>query len=305
MDHSLYTYHPLPQRPVQLGTGQLHAYVMLCLEHWHAMAPDAARKDPRYVGEFGSFTPDYRSWTQREYGLRIGVFRVIDALHEAGLQPVLAVNAALLERLPELVMRLAATGCEWVAHGIAANELMHADMPLDAQQAHIGQALNCFEKHLGFKPRGWLSQDWGTTPDTPALLARAGITHTLDWCNDDQAYLMNAQGDAPPLVAVPLSPEWDDVQSQWLRHLSPQAHAQLTLNAFDQLHSECAQHGRSAVFGLALHPWVCGMSSRIGALRQLLKDLTLRPAVTWTTPERIAQDMREPMQLTLNNPGTL
>ena len=46
----------------------------LFLEHWDFVAADDARKDPRMVGEFGSFNPDYRSWTQREYGLRIGIF---------------------------------------------------------------------------------------------------------------------------------------------------------------------------------------------------------------------------------------
>jgi len=64
------------------------------------------------------------------------------------------------------------------------------------------------------------------------------------------------------------------------------------LAALDRLRTECMQHGRSAVFGLALHPWVCGMSSRIPALRELLKNLADRPGVNWTTPGRIAAQVR-------------
>jgi peptidoglycan/xylan/chitin deacetylase (PgdA/CDA1 family) len=244
------------------------------------------------VGEFGSFQPDYRSWTQREYGLRIGVFRVLDALEEAGLRPAVAINAACLERVPGLIERLSQAGCEWLAHGQAANVLMHGQMPLDEQRQHIESALQACQRVLGLRPRGWLSQDWGLSPDTHRLLAEAGIDHTLDWCNDDQAYLMHAQASSPPLVAVPLSPEWDDVQCQWLRHLTPHAHARLALDAVDRLRSECQRHERSAVFGLALHPWVCGMSSRIGALRSLLKALAAQPDICWTQPSAIARQAR-------------
>lgn len=294
MDHSLYTYSALPQRPAS-GEGRVQAYVLLCLEHWHALPPEGVLRDPRFVGEFGSFTPDYRSWTQREYGLRVGLFRVLDALKGAGLTPAVAVNAALLQRPGVVPQALAGWDVEWIAHGWAANDIMHARMPEDVQRRHIASALDVFQEQLGVRPQGWLSQDWGTSPQTNALLAEAGITHTLDWCNDDQAYLMNAQAGAAPLVAVPLSPEWDDVQCQWLRQLTPRAHAQLTLDALDRLRTECTQHARSAVFGLALHPWVCGMSSRIGALRELLKNLADRPGVNWTTPGRIAVQTRTPL----------
>ena len=290
MDHSLYAYSALPRRAPAPSEARLEGYVLLCLEHWHAQAPAEALKDPRFVGEFGSFTPDYRSWTQREYGLRVGVFRVIDALTQAGLRPAVAINAKLIERVPHLIEQLQDWGCEWVAHGLAANDMMHGRMSLEAQRAHIHEAIDTCTRLLGQRPQGWLSQDWGTTPETAALLAEAGIRYTLDWCNDDQPYRMQAQAvDQPPLIAVPLSAEWDDVQSQWLRQLTPRAHTALTLAAVDQLQGECARSARPAVFGLALHPWVCGMPSRIGALRELLVQLAARPGVHWTSPGEIAQ----------------
>jgi peptidoglycan/xylan/chitin deacetylase (PgdA/CDA1 family) len=296
MDHSLYNYSAMPARdaPPDNGPCGLRAYVLLCLEHWDALPPEGAVRDPRFVGEFGSFTPDYRSWTQREYGLRVGLFRVIDALRAAGLRPAVAASARVLQRLPRVVAQIEAWGCEWVAHGLSANDLMHARMSTGEQQDHITQALDAFQLHTGRRPVGWLSQDWGTTPDTFDLLAQAGIRYTLDWCNDDQAYLMSAAPGSTraPIVAVPLSAEWDDVQSQWLRNLTPRAHADLTLEAFDRLRAECAQHQRQAVFGLALHPWVCGMSSRVAGLRQLLHSLRSRPGVQWIDPGALAAQVQ-------------
>jgi allantoinase len=302
MDHSLYRYSALPTRamPGADSTPGVHGFVVLCLEHWRALGPEGAVRDPRFVGEFGSFTPDYRSWTQREYGLRIGVFRVIEALKHAGIRPVVAANAEVLERVPDLVQLFTDWGCEWVGHGLAANDLMHSRMPLDEQLRHITQSLAAISAATGQQPLGWLSQDWGTTPDTYALLAQAGMQYTLDWCNDDQPYAMQAASNtAKPLVAVPLSAEWDDVQCQWLRHLTPQAHADLTLSAFDQLQRESVRHSRRTVFGLALHPWVCGMASRIGPLRQLLVALATRPGAQWTSSGQIAASFHSP-QTTAN-----
>jgi peptidoglycan/xylan/chitin deacetylase (PgdA/CDA1 family) len=242
------------------------------------------------VGEFGSFTPDYRSWSQREYGLRVGIFRVIDALKTAGIRPVIAANAMALDRLPGLVRLFQDWGCDWLAHGLAATRMMHSGMPLDEQRQHIAASIAALAHATGVQPLGWLSQDWGTTPDTPQLLADAGIRYTLDWCNDDQPYALTT---TPSLLSVPLSAEWDDVQCQWLRQVSPRDHADLAVAAFDRLHRECAMHQRSAVFGLGLHPWLSGMPSRIAALRRLLARLRAYPDVHWTTPGALLQHVPE------------
>lgn len=287
MDHPLYAYSALPRRPpAAAGAGHgVDAFVVLCLEHWDAEPEPGSLRDPRFVGEFGSFSPDYRSWTQREYGLRIGVFRVVDALRAAGIRPAVAANARVLERLPALVDLFNDWGCEWIAHGVSASSLVHARMPLAEQRAHIAGALERVHAITGQPPMGWLSQDWGSTPDTYRLLAEAGLRYTLDWTNDDQPYAMATEpAHMPALMAVPLSAEWDDVQCQWLRHIPPREHARLTLAALDRLRTECTQHQRRAVFGLALHPWVSGMASRIAPLRQLLVDLRARQGVRWTTP---------------------
>ncbi|NCY25021.1 MAG: polysaccharide deacetylase, partial [Alphaproteobacteria bacterium] len=186
MDHSIYAYSALPARPrYPLPGGQgLAAYVVLFLEHWDLLPPEGSLRDPRMVGEFGSFTPDYRSWSQREYGLRVGIFRVIDALRTAGIRPVIAANAMAVERLPGLVAKFQDWGCDWVAHGLAATRMMHSNMPLDEQRQHIAESIAALTRTTGVQPLGWLSQDWGTSPDTPQLLAEAGIRYTLDWCND-------------------------------------------------------------------------------------------------------------------------
>ena len=144
MDHTLYPFSALPLRQTGALSGRsvLSAYVVLFLEHWDFESPAGSLRDPRFVGEYGSFHPDFRSWSQREYGLRIGIFRVIDALQQAGICPVIAANSMAAERLPQLVQRLNDWGCEWLGHGIAATRMMHSEQSLEVQTEHI-QSSSC------------------------------------------------------------------------------------------------------------------------------------------------------------------
>ena len=290
MDHALYDYAALPTRPrFKWADGYgLAAFAVLFLEHWEFLPESDALRDPRMVGEFGSFTPDYRSWSQREYGLRVGIFRVIEALQQAGVRPVVAANAMAVQRLPGLVEQFNAWGCEWLAHGVAATRMMHSGMTLDTQRSHIGESIMAIERATGQCPMGWVGQDWGCTPDTATLLAEAGIRYTLDWSNDDQPYWMHT---TPPLLSIPLSSEWDDVQCQWLRHVEPRAHTELAAAAFARLHGEAAQYQTAAVFGISIHPWLSGMPSRIRALHDLLARLRSHPGVAWTTPGDLFSQM--------------
>jgi peptidoglycan/xylan/chitin deacetylase (PgdA/CDA1 family) len=292
MDHSHYGYSALSKRPQErTGTAaRLQAFVVLCLEHWEAQPPVESLRDPRFVGEFGSFTPDYRSWTQREYGLRIGIFRVLDALKARGIRPAIAANSMAIQRLPQLVEIFNEWGCEWIGHAESASAMMHSGLHPEQEAQVIERSMRTIVSCTGHQPLGWLSQDWGTTPDTYKLLAQAGIRYTLDWTNDDQPYKLHT---LPSITAIPLCAEWDDVQCQWLRNLDPRSHARLALSAFDRLRLEAIEQQRQLVFGLTLHPWVCGMSSRIGPLRQLLSDMHTRSDVNWTQPADIFHNFQQ------------
>lgn len=294
MDHAHYDYSAMPFRQKGLLPPGLHLFVVVVLEHWDFQSPKDSVRDPRFVGEFGSFNPDYRSWSQREYGLRIGVFRLIESLKAHGIRPGVAANALVLPRVPTAISALQALRAEWIGHGIAATRMVHSRMPIDEQRQHIHESLAAFQTALGAMPQTWLSQDWGTTPDTWRLLGEAGIRCTLDWGNDDQPYWMNPTHEAcEPLLALPLSSEWDDVQAQWLRQLEPREHAGLIRNAALRMHAESLRSGQGVVMGLSLHPWVWGMPSRIAALRQLLDELHQMEGVHWRSPnELLAQCVR-------------
>src|SRR5262249_43195139 len=105
MDHAWYDYSPFPARPrlTWPGNARVAFCVVLHLEYWELLPDEKSYKDPRFLGEFGSFPPDYRTWTQREFGNRVGIFRVLDVLDRYQIRAGVAVNAVAGERYPFLV----------------------------------------------------------------------------------------------------------------------------------------------------------------------------------------------------------
>src|SRR5262249_27082083 len=105
VDHELYRYSPLPLRPrFAWPNGACVAFhVSLHIEHWELTPPPGSVKDARFLSEFGPYEPDYRTWTQREYGNRVGIFRVLELLDRHAIRASVAIGASACERYPALV----------------------------------------------------------------------------------------------------------------------------------------------------------------------------------------------------------
>ena len=287
MDHTIYPYSALPTRPAFTLPGQatLAFFVLLHLEYWELTPPDDAYRDPRFRGEFGSYAPDYRTWTYRDYGARVGIFRILDLLAEFGIVASVAVNAMAAERYAPLMATLRSAGHEPVAHGISANRMITSRMSEAEERGFIAESHDRLAQVWGSPARGWHGQDFGATERTSVLLAELGFDYTLDWANDEQPYWHNPDRS---LVAVPAQTEWDDVQTHWLRRVPIQAFPGLVGTAVDQLLTE--EGGR--VLGIGLHPWMIGAPHRIRYLREALQRVAGRPGVVQATAGQIADWFR-------------
>ena len=283
MDHALYDYVPYPKRPrlTWPKNARIASCVVLHLEYWELLASDDSYRDPRFVGELGSYKPDYRIWTQREYGNRTGIFRVLDVLDRYQVKAGVAVNALAAERYPYLIEQFKKRNYEFIAHGHSANRMITSKMTEAEEKAEIAASIAAIEKAAGVRPTGWLGQDYGESPRTPQLLADAGLDYVLDWPNDDQPYPMKTAG--RKLVSMPNQPEWDDVQQLWLRRISTTRYPDLVGEAFELLHEEGGQ-----VFNLSIHPWLMGMAHRIKYLDEALRRIDRFSNVWHATPGEIA-----------------
>ena len=291
MDNPWYDFSPYPKRP-KLNwprNARVAFYVVLHLEYYELLPPDGIVKDSRFTGEFGTYHPDYRTWTQREYGNRTGIFRVLDVLDRYQIRAGVAVNAMAAERYPFLMEQFRKRNYEIIGHGVSANRMISSKMSEAEEKQEIATSLAALEKASGTAPRGWLGQEFGESPRTPKLLADAGLDYVLDWPNDDQPYPMHV-GDGRKFVSMPNQPEWDDVQQLWLRRINTTRYPDIVGDAFELLHREGGQ-----VFNLSIHPWLMGMAHRIKYLDEALRRVERFGNVWHATPGEVAKHYRETM----------
>lgn len=177
MDHDLYPFSAMPERPTLHwpNGARMAVCVLIHLEYWELEPPVDAKRDTRFTGEYGFYFPEYRPFTQREYGNRIGLYRVLKALEGRGLKLTVAANAAALERYPRAVEACRAVNAEFVAHGEYQSRMLTSEMSEADERAVINRTSETFERVLGARPRGWLGPDSGESARTPQLRQTPGM----------------------------------------------------------------------------------------------------------------------------------
>jgi Predicted xylanase/chitin deacetylase len=255
MDHDLYRFSPITARPaLRWPEGKAVAMnVILYFEHWELGPPKGSYQDPRLRDPIADFYPAYRMWTWREYGHRVGIFRILKLLDELGLPVTVAANSAACQRFPYLVEAFLKRGYEFAAHGTHASRMLTSRMSETEERAVIAESIDVLTRLSGRRPAGWVGQDMGESTRTPAILADMGFDYLIDWPNDDQPFPMTL---GRPMVALPLQSEWDPVQSIWSRKIAPERYAVLVGEALQTLQEEGRESGR--YFGLQIHPWILG-----------------------------------------------
>lgn len=282
MDHDRYAWSMLTDRPPLHWPGgkPLAVWINVSVQHF-PMNPGAALKLP---GSMTTPYPDLRHYTLRDYGNRVGIYRLLQALREAGLPASFAVNAALVERYPALADALLAHGGEWLGHSWSMDTPHAGALPAEAEQAVIARSLALLRQRSGQPVRGWLSPGKLQTARTPELLKTAGIDYFCDWVNDELPYRFHtAEGD---LWNLPLATEIED-RFVVLDNLHAEASwADQVIDAFELLLAEArAQGGR--LLSLSLHPWVMGQPHRMRHLERVLAHIAASDAVWCAQPGEI------------------
>ena len=278
MDHEHYDWSPLVQRGVLQWPQQ--ARVAICvvvnLEHTEWLPPeDSFQSVTQAAGMLPRPYPDYSRLTHREYGHRVGIFRVLDVLDKHGIAPTVAMDALTATHYPYLVEHCLRRGCEIIGHGVAATRMLTSHMSEPEEAASIQESIATLTRATGRAPVGWLGPEYGESARTPQLLARAGIRYVCDWVNDEQPYRMQVpQGE---LFALPIMLELDDEHALWQRRVPVNRYGELLMESFDGLYDDGARTGRLLV--LHLHPWLIGQPFRIRYLDEALGHMRRQPHV--------------------------
>src|SRR5271167_832424 len=226
--HGRYGYSALPNRPVYDWPGgkRLAVYLGLNLETFAFGEGLGARLAPA-AGE-----PDVLNFSWRDYGNRVGAWRLLELFETLGFPASVLVNSALYDEAPELIAAFRARGDEIVGHG-RTNSERQGTLAEAAERALIEEATARLRAHEGRPPAGWLGPWISESARTPDLLAEAGYRYILDWAMDDQPIYLKVRG-GERLLAVPYPQELNDIPAIVARNLSGAAFADMIVDAFDE-----------------------------------------------------------------------
>jgi len=269
-DHDLFPWSALHERaPIAWPDGKSVAlWVCVSLE-WFPITPsDTPFRAP---GHMQTAYPDYRHYTARDYGNRVGVYRLLDAFAKVGVRASFATNAAIAQRYPALIADIVAAGHEIIAHSTDMNGTIASGLPVEEERALIAASLDILEAATGTRPTGWLSIARSQSWNTPDLLREAGVRFCCDWVNDELPYRFTNG-----LINLPLNHELSDRQIITVQQQSADSYGQSMCDAFDWLVAEAARYG-GRMLPLHITPYILGLPYRIAALETLLAEMTARP----------------------------
>jgi allantoinase len=278
MDNALYDYSPIAGRPglAWPNGARVAFYVGVNIEHFEIDKPSTSI----FAGT-NHLKPDALNHGWRDYGARVGFWRLIEALDIYGLRASALLNADVCRHYPEIIEAGKARDWAWLAHG-KNNSILQADMTVEEERLYLAEIIGTITKATGRPVNGWMGPGLSETFETPKLLRELGLSYVLDWCADDQPFSLNVPG----LISVPYSVELNDIMLFTQHGLSGEAFYQVVVDQFDQLYRDSEQSGR--VMALALHPFVVNQAFRHKYLEKALAYIAGHEGVWLTTSDEIA-----------------
>lgn len=232
----------------------------------------------------GASKPDYANTSWRDYGNRVGVFRLIDLFHREGLPVSLLLNTEVYDHAPQLMDYAREKGCGIVAHGLTNSDTLAGRAP-DDEAAYLAAVAARIAEQEGAPPAGWSSPWLAHTDNTPDLLKEAGYRYVLDLGMDDQPTWLDTRSGR--LLCIPYALELNDSSTIIGRQASATDFAQMIVDQFDEMLEQSAE--QPLVMPIVVHSFISGQPFRLRALRRALAHILARRDDVWfTTPDQIA-----------------
>jgi allantoinase len=274
-----FAYSPIIQRPrLEWPNGARVALWVIPNIEFFAL-------NDRIPGVSGSIAPDIPNWGVRDYGNRIGIFRMMEVMDRYGIRGTVALNSNVCEHHPRIIEEGIKRGWEWMGHNETNSVRLNAVEPAEEQRI-IENSFATIERASGVRPAGWLGSGMQETWNTLDFLAAQGCEYISDWVNDDQPYLMSLEG-GRQMVSMPYSAEINDKPAFEHKSRTAAEFAEMIKRQFDVLYREGEASGR--VMAIALHPYLIGQPHRIDALDEALAYICRHEGVWRATGSEIAR----------------
>ncbi len=272
-------YQAIVDRPklVLPGDARIAVWVILNVEEWRI-----ERAMPRTIlsPPMGQpLLPDVPNWSWHEYGMRVGFWRLFEALTSRGFPVTLAANGNVCTAYPRVAAAARDAGFEFMAHGLTQMPLQRVEGLRDS----VRRTVDRIAGFTGRAPRAWESPGLTETEETLDILREAGIEYVADWVLDDLP-----QEIATPhgrITTIPYTVETNDIVIHALQHQTSERFLATGMAQFDRLHQEGASNAR--VMAISVHPYISGVPHRIACFEALLDHVQAKDGVALMTASEI------------------
>ena len=260
-DRIAYSAAPLRQPFRWPGGAQIALWVAPNIEHYEYLPQKIRVRDPWPRVPH----PDILGYGLRDYGNRVGVWRLMELFDRLGLRCTVSLSMAVLDMYPDIAEAMLTRRYELMSHGLY-NTRYHWNITEDEERTAIQECQEIHQRHVGSVLPGWFSPAASNTWNTPDLVAEAGIGYLCDLYHDDQPTPVRVR--SGELFSLPYSMEIND-SIAWRRGQEAAGFARKICDEFDTLYAEGALHGK--VMNIAVHPFIMGQPHRIEHLEKALQ----------------------------------
>ncbi|MCH9672406.1 MAG: polysaccharide deacetylase family protein [Gammaproteobacteria bacterium] len=231
--------------------------------------------------------PDVQQYAYRDYGNRVGFWRMLEVLDQHRIRCCVSLNLAVLEHFPEIGKAMVDRDWDFMSHGIYNTRYLDTYTE-EQERAFYQDNIETLKRHTGKTLKGMLGPAVSATERTPDLMAEAGLIYHTDWVHDDQPVPIKVN--EGKLISVPYSFELNDVPI-FRTHYESEYFVEMCKAQFDQLYAEGEHSAR--VMCIALHPYLFGQPHRVRYLDEILGYIMSHEGVWQTTADDIAEHFIE------------
>ncbi len=273
-------YSPIIDRPTLKwpGGARVAVWVAPNVEHYEFL--------PNYDGLRNPWPrvpyPDVQQYSHRDYGNRVGFWRMLEVLDKYGIKCGVSLNMAVLEHYPEIAEAMVERDWDFMSHGIYNTQYIETYTE-EQEREFYRDSIETLRRHTGKQLKGMLGPAMSNTARTPDLMAEAGLIYHADWMHDDQPVPIRVK--TGRMISVPYSIEVND-SALFGNHFEGEYFAKICKAQFDRLYREGEQSARSMC--IALHPYQIGQPHRIKYLDEMLGYVMSHEGVWQATADEIA-----------------
>lgn len=285
-DPNLYDYWPYMDRPkiVWPGGKKLAFWVAPNIEFYEFDPPS----NPSRPG-WPKPSPDVVGYSQRDWGNRIGHWRLMELMDRHGLRGSISLSTAVINHHPQIIEACVARQWEFFSHGIYNTRYSYG-MDEAQERAMIEDSIASILSATGQRIRGYLAPALTHTERTLDLLAEYDFWYTCDLFQDDQPQPLKTRSGR--LISMPYSLEVNDVITYGAMAMSPWRYGDVLKRHFDQLLEEGERSG--TVMCIPLHAYLVSQGHRLRPFAEALDHIGAHVDDVWfATATEIADHYRQ------------